>query len=238
MSGNSVREYCVEAMLGTGGHSLHIRSRDDVAREELPRLLSLKWQRSSDRDWASFLGRGLVGAAGEGNLSAVQQLIAAGATLNAKDRHGLTALHRASSNEHADVVAHLLNAENERRPESVVGRRALSWQPSREGHLEVLRESGTYGTVVTMRDQTGYLPLHLAAGRGNSRIVRLLLESGADPNARDYSHHKETPIHHAVMGSDADSILLLAEAGGELLNRDFVLLRGCYEYVMGAGGSN
>lgn len=222
ISGNSIREYCVETMLGNGGHPLHMRSREDIAREDLPRLLTQKWKSSSDRDWASFLGHGLVGAAGEGYLSAVQQLIAAGATLNARDRNGLTALHRASSNGHEDVVAHLLSVENERRPAAVVGLSALTWQPSQEGRPEVLRASSTYGTV-TMSDETGYLPLHLAAGRGNSRIVRLLLESGADPMARDYSHHKETPIHHAVMGNDADSILLLVEAGGELLKIDWLL---------------
>lgn len=45
---------------------------------------------------------------------------------------------------------------------------------------------------------TGWeLPLHLAAHSGNLPIVELLLDAGAQINARD--HYGFTPLHHAVL---------------------------------------
>lgn len=182
-----------------------INIRPAVAREELPELLAQKWMTSNSRQWAAFLGGGLVGAAGDGNPAAVQQLLAAGATLNCRDRERYTALHRASSSGHTNIVRQLLREEQERTPK-------LAWQPSQAGPQWARAKS----SVLNMPDQTGYLPLHLAALRGNSSVVRLLLESGADEMARDSSLHKETPLHHAVVGNDAESIALLVQAGGEL----------------------
>ncbi len=58
--------------------------------------------------------------------------------------------------------------------------------------------------------QTGCSPLHHAA-EGDGQIARLLLEAGADPNARD--EFGQTPLHFA---GSAESARLLLEAGASL----------------------
>ena len=52
------------------------------------------------------------------------------------------------------------------------------------------------GAAVNERDQMGYTPLHLAAIRGNQRIVEALVDQGADINARDF--YGRTPVMLAL----------------------------------------
>jgi hypothetical protein len=40
-------------------------------------------------------------------------------------------------------------------------------------------------TTTGVQDKVGYTPLHIAAGYLNKSIVRILLEAGADPEAKD-----------------------------------------------------
>ncbi|MEE4299632.1 MAG: ankyrin repeat domain-containing protein [Pseudomonadales bacterium] len=84
--------------------------------------------------------------------------------------------------------------------------------------------------------ETGETPLHSAlckAGRPHFlRTVRLLLEHGADPNARtvvgaptesfmrDIRTCGETPLHRAAAYADGDIIDLLLEAGADRTLRD------------------
>jgi len=49
------------------------------------------------------------------------------------------------------------------------------------------------------------------------RVAKLLLEHGADPNARD--HEGRTPLHHAAVHS-IDSVKLLLVAGADPRVRD------------------
>ena len=58
-----------------------------------------------------------------------------------------------------------------------------------------------------IRDST---PLHIAAEKGHSEVVALLLAMGADPNARDIDGH--TPLHNAASEGLAE---LLLKAGAE-----------------------
>jgi ankyrin repeat protein len=70
-------------------------------------------------------------------------------------------------------------------------------------------------------------PLHIVAGwpgyfRNGPRIVRLLIEAGADPNALTTSQGtqpgpgSETPLHYAASSDDADVAEALIEGGADL----------------------
>jgi ankyrin repeat protein len=57
-------------------------------------------------------------------------------------------------------------------------------------------------------------PLHLAAIRGHSSIVRLLVTAGADKNCRDFDEN--TPMHHASeFGHFETIIFLIKEANAD-----------------------
>lgn len=196
--GNSDRDYFSEILWEQQERPINIRP--GVACDDPARLLALKWKNSGSQQWASFLGRGLIGAAGEGDSAAVQQLLAAGATLNARDGERCTALHRASCSGHINIVKLLLSEQQKQTAQFV----------SRAGQAGALN----------MPNLSGYLPLHLASASGNSSIIRLLLESDADATTSDYSDDKETPLHHAVIGDDAESIALLVDAGGDVMAKD------------------
>ena len=51
-------------------------------------------------------------------------------------------------------------------------------------------------------------PLHLAAFTGRTEVVRLLLERGADVNAKN-EKGGETPLHNAAMNGHAEAAVLL-----------------------------
>src|SRR5919106_3396365 len=55
------------------------------------------------------------------------------------------------------------------------------------------------------RDAHGSTPLHAAAARGHHQVVRLLLQQGADPNARDAGDNA-TPLHFAAGGGHVDVV--------------------------------
>ena len=63
------------------------------------------------------------------------------------------------------------------------------------------------------RTAQGSTPLHLAAANPDPTALKLLLEAGADPNARD--HDGATPLHIAAYAQNARHARLLLEAGAD-----------------------
>lgn len=59
-------------------------------------------------------------------------------------------------------------------------------------------------------------PLHRATDR--PRLVKAMLEHGADPNARDSAGH--TPLHWAVQSAAAETVRLLVAAGADVNAKD------------------
>jgi ankyrin repeat protein len=57
--------------------------------------------------------------------------------------------------------------------------------------------------------------LHLAALRNHHAVVRLLIESGADLDPRDFPDNA-TPLHFAAIHGDLETIRLLVEAGADV----------------------
>lgn len=68
------------------------------------------------------------------------------------------------------------------------------------------------GASPASRDQTGRTVLHLAAGPGNARMVRLLLDAGADPLTLE-RRLGASPLHIAAQGGSIRAAAELLRAG-------------------------
>ena len=70
------------------------------------------------------------------------------------------------------------------------------------------------GHAVDGRDGRGATPLMAAARTGAVDAMAVLLEAGADPNARDDANHW-TPLLHAIHKGQADAVRLLLKRGAD-----------------------
>jgi ankyrin repeat protein len=89
---------------------------------------------------------------------------------------------------------------------------------AKKGDLAALRKllKGDLA-LVRARDKEGSTPLHWAAWRGQVEAARLLLEAGADVNARNQNTHwGTTPLHAAAHGNQATVVQLLLAHGADL----------------------
>lgn len=64
----------------------------------------------------------------------------------------------------------------------------------------------------------GHTPLHRACLSGDTAIVKILCESGADPNAQN--DFNETPVHYAAKRGIPTLVHVLAKYGAKLDARD------------------
>jgi ankyrin repeat protein len=91
------------------------------------------------------------------------------------------------------------------------------FQAVERGNLRAVEQFLSQGGAVESRNAQGQTLLAAAAIYSWPKIVRLLLEHSADPNARD--NEGRTPLHHAATHS-IDSVKLLLEAGADAKVRD------------------
>ncbi|MBZ8179093.1 ankyrin repeat domain-containing protein [Oscillatoria salina] len=135
-------------------------------------------------------------AAWNNQLEIAQLLIDSGAEVNDQDKYGRTPLHFAASNSDADKLVEFLI---ERGAElNVVAR----------GNLIFDGDGKTrHGT-----------PLHIAVGYNCLNIAEILINQGADVNARCNDLGGDTPLHDAVSGRIArfDVVELLIANGADV----------------------
>jgi ankyrin repeat protein len=169
----------------------------------------------------------LVEAANAGALETVKRLIEGGADPNSIDQHGMGPLLTF----HPEVTDYLLKhgadpdlQRNENIAPVIVG--VCS-------HFDCLRSMVEAGANVNRAsDHNGETALHVVAGGSDTRAVRLLLDHGANPNARtkpgmktyglwrDARVRGETPLHRAAAWGSPEVIQLLLDAGADPTIRD------------------
>lgn len=91
---------------------------------------------------------------------------------------------------------------------------ALLEQATLTGHIETIKSLIAQGNDINARNTQGQAPLHLAAAKGDSDMIELLLDSGAevDAVATDSGY---TCLHYAASMGHVESCELLIRRGAD-----------------------
>jgi hypothetical protein len=140
-------------------------------------------------------------AAENADISVLNQILARDpALVNARDAGGNTALHLACAKGRTEVVKYLLslkadvNARNARQETALHS--AIRFEADNTALVELLIANGA---MINAKDIEGETPLHRAASLALPNSVALLVEKGADVNARRAGQWGWTPLFAAVV---------------------------------------
>jgi ankyrin repeat protein len=153
-----------------------------------------------------------MAAASNGDVAVVQALLAGGADVAAADAAGGTAATYAAASGQASALEALKTRG------AKVGNRELMLAAS-ECHTDVVRTllaSGLSprGNAAINIDGDGDAPILVAAGRNCVETVALLLDKGADVNAKD--NDGWTPLIKAAASGRTELARLLLERGADM----------------------
>lgn len=176
---------------------------------------------------STAMGQELISAAERGDLRALEQLIAGGADLDARDDRGRTAALAATHAGHAEAVRALaaagadLNLRDQRQDNVLLYAGA-------EGLLEIVRVALAAGANTRITNRFGGTALIPAADRGHVEVVELLLtESDVDVN--HINNLGWTALLEAIILSDGGrrhqqivALLIAHGADVELADKDGV----------------
>jgi ankyrin repeat protein len=125
-------------------------------------------------------GPSIHGVARNGHLELVKALISAGTDVNVKDDYGATPLHYAAKGNFPEVVKYLLEMGADVHAKDDMGKTPLHY---------VVEGSDIYEATKPDEDPS-------PEERRRIEIMRLLIERGANVNAKD--HEGRTPLHYAA----------------------------------------
>lgn len=129
------------------------------------------------------LGSGLMIAAWYGNIEMMQLFMEHGANPRRANRNGEQPLQLAAWNGHMEAVKWLLDRG------AALNREGNYWGALHyavfNGHQELANFLIGRGAEVNARSPNGSTPLMLAAREGREDFIKVLLESGADPRAKN-----------------------------------------------------
>ena len=89
--------------------------------------------------------------------------------------------------------------------------KALLHSGAGKGSIEAAENAIAAGANVNYIDLYGYTPLHVAVNRGDKIMTELLIDNGADLDAKDSKLHAESPLFHALNASHIEITQLLID---------------------------
>lgn len=154
-------------------------------------------------------------AAKNGHVAAAKQLLETDADTNLEDNSGETALHCASRNGDKAIVELLLSHGTNVMKKDTRGWGALDWAviEGKDDVVKILLEHGV-DAEANGRNEA----LFLAAGEGHATTVQMLLENGAEVDAKDWLG--STAMDFAAPGGYEKTIRVLLQHGARLDLRD------------------
>ncbi|KAM5170131.1 protein phosphatase 1 regulatory subunit 12A isoform 2-T2 [Mantella aurantiaca] len=200
--------------------------------EEVLKLLD----RGADINYANVDGlTALHQACIDDNLEMVKFLVENGASINQPDNEGWIPLHAASSCGYADIAEYLISqganvgavnsegdtpldiAEEEAMEELLqneVNRLGIDVEAARKEEERImLRDARQWlnsGQISDVRHaKSGGTALHVAAAKGYTEVLKLLIQAGYDINIKDYDGW--TPLHAAAHWGKEEACRILVE---------------------------
>lgn len=152
--------------------SLH--DRIDVLRLLLERRADVDLKRSDDG------ATPLCAAAASGNVPAIEILLVAGASTDARDNEGRSPLHLAVRGLFTDAVARLLDGGADANVKDAQGTTPVGVAITAEDVPLINLLLANSADPVARRDVDGWTQLHAAAASGNMGIIRALFKRTAD----------------------------------------------------------
>lgn len=150
-------------------------------------------------------------AAAEGQLEICKLLVEKGAKINRSDRWGLAPLDDAHRHQHNEVVQYLQQNGGKFGSSSLL---INLFSACVEGDVEEVRSLLEYGKIdLSLSDYDRRTPLHIAASEGQSEIVELLCEKGANVNAMD--RWGARPIDGAIEAKSDECVKIIEKYGGQ-----------------------
>jgi len=196
----------------------------------------------SDLERLNPQAEALLLAARDNDVSKIASLIAQGIDVNASGARGATPLMSAAGAGSVDAVRYLIRAGADPNCRAPHGKTALSMaieyftpnhsERNKNDFTIVVRELIAAGAEINVHDDNGLTPLLWASAAENEDIARVLLEAGADVNARSRVRIRPghylivTPLIYAVINSMNDKdgslalIRLLLERGADVTAKD------------------
>ncbi|KAI4319678.1 hypothetical protein MLD38_033251 [Melastoma candidum] len=142
------------------------------------------------------LGDRLCTAARKGEARAIQRLLENGATINGRDQHGWTALHRAAFKGHVECVRMLLDKGVDLDAKDEDGYTALHCA-SESGNTDVVEVLMKRGADVEVRTNKGVTAFQIAESLHYAGITRLLVHGGANKEA-DMGKGHQRPLYGSI----------------------------------------
>lgn len=147
-----------------------------------------------------------------GNYDAVEFLISNfDAYIDAQDIRGNSPILYAAANGHPEIVLYLLK-RNPQKLLNNMGQSALHLTNSVEV-LNIFIQMNANPNMLDLRYRT---PLHYNAARGNTKLIEVLLDNGADCNIRDKEGF--TPLEVAISCRQLEAARLLKTTGKDTLS--------------------
>src|SRR5436309_8987696 len=159
----------------------------------------------------------LVAAARAGDQAGVTRALAEGATPNARNRIGETALFIALKTERPDLARQMIDAGTDINLAAANGVTPLM-AAAHAGNSEIVKLLLAKGADINAADRLKKNAMVYAAGQGHTDVVVLLLQGGIDPNAI-YEHSLTALMWAAGYGRD-DTVKALLTAGAKIDLKD------------------